>query len=72
MSRQLAACLLAHKSLREAEAALAGTAVPERVFATAEGEAIRDDAFRRDVWARPSEPDSRPQCQCFRPRCIRS
>ncbi len=52
LSRQLAASLWAHKSLREAEAALAGTPLPDRVFATAAGEPIRDDAFRRDVWAR--------------------
>jgi integrase len=52
MSRQLAATLWAHKSLREAEAVVAGVAVPERVFATPEGEPIRDDAFRRDVWTR--------------------
>jgi integrase len=52
LSRQLAASLWAHKSLREAEAALAGTPLPGRVFATAAGETIRDDTFRRDVWAR--------------------
>jgi integrase len=52
LSRQLAASLASLKSLREAEAALAGTSVPERVFSTAAGEPIRDDAFRRDVWAR--------------------
>lgn len=52
LSRQLAAGLRAHKSLREAEAALAGFPLPERVFSTPEGEPIRDDAFRRDVWAR--------------------
>jgi integrase len=52
LSRQLAAGLRAHKSLREAEAALAGNPLPERVFSTPEGEPIRDDAFRRDVWAR--------------------
>jgi integrase len=52
LSRQLTAGLWAHKSLREAEAALAGTPLPDRVFATAAGETIRDDAFRRDVWAR--------------------
>jgi len=57
LSRQLAASLWAHKSLREAEAALAGTPLPDRVFATAAGEPIRDDAFPRDVWARiSSEP----------------
>lgn len=26
--------------------------MPERVFSTSEGKPIRDDAFRRDVWAR--------------------
>jgi len=52
MSRQLATSLWAQKSLREAEAALAGFAMPERVFATPKGEPIRDDAFRRDVWAK--------------------
>jgi integrase len=52
LSRQLAASLWAHKSLREAEAVLAGIPLPDRVFATAAGEPIRDDSFRRDVWAR--------------------
>jgi integrase len=52
LSRQLAATLRNHKSFREAEGALAGTPLPERVFSTPAGGLIRDDAFRRDVWAR--------------------
>jgi integrase len=52
ISRQLAASLAAHRSLQGAEAILAGIALPERVFSTPPGEPIRDDSFRRDVWAR--------------------
>jgi integrase len=50
MSGQLAAVLRGHKSLQEAEAAIRGHALPERVFSTPGGRAIADDAFRNNVW----------------------
>jgi integrase len=51
MSRQLAAALAGLRSLQEAEAALAGGAMPERVFSMPTGAPVHDDAFRNNVWA---------------------
>ena len=51
MSGQLTTALRAHKSLQEAEAALQGHPLPERVFSTPMGHAVADDAFRNNVWA---------------------
>jgi len=51
MSGQLTTALRDHKSLQEAEAALQGHPLPERVFSTPTGHAVADDAFRNNVWA---------------------
>jgi integrase len=51
MSAQLAAVLRGHRSLQEAEAALRGRPLPDRVFSTAAGQSVADDAFRNNVWA---------------------
>jgi len=51
MSGQLTTALRDHKSLQEAEAALQGHPLPERVFSTPMGHAVADDAFRNNVWA---------------------
>lgn len=51
MSRQLGHVLSGLKTLQEAEAALAGKMAPERVFPMPDGAAIRDDAFRNNIWA---------------------
>lgn len=50
MSRQLARVLADRKSLMEAEAVVAGHAAPTRVFQHG-GHAIRDDAWRNNVWS---------------------
>lgn len=51
ISGQLAAALRSHKNLQEAEAALRGHQLPERVFSTPTGHAVADDGFRNNVWA---------------------
>lgn len=50
MSQQLTEALQSLKTLQEAEAALQGTAPPERVFSTASGAPIEESSFRNHIW----------------------
>ena len=51
MSQKLTTVLRGLKSLKESEAVVSGSALPERVFSNAEGNVVRDDGFRNKVWA---------------------
>jgi integrase len=51
MSQQLADVLRGFKTLQEAEAVVAGSALPGRVFSNRAGGPIQEDDFRNNVWA---------------------